>query len=115
MAPTGQESVQTIALDDFCTQQGIDRIHLLKIDVEGAEYQVLKGAKMLLQAKRIDCIVFEFGVTSFDMGNTPEEIKTLLHSSGYGIRNVVSGDPIFPGGKQAKTARFSVHVAIPRF
>jgi hypothetical protein len=30
-------------LDSFCIEQGIDKIDLLHIDVEGAEYEVLIG------------------------------------------------------------------------
>jgi len=37
----------------------IDRIFVLKIDTEGHDYQVLKGAANLLEQKRIDFVVFE--------------------------------------------------------
>ncbi|MDZ4685101.1 MAG: FkbM family methyltransferase [Planctomycetaceae bacterium] len=54
------EEVQTATLDDLCTRQGIDRIHLLKMDAEGHEFQILKGAGELLAAGRIDGIQWEF-------------------------------------------------------
>ncbi len=53
-------SVKTITLDTFCQQHKIDSIDLLKIDVEGHELQVLKGAKTLLRQQRIGIIQFEF-------------------------------------------------------
>lgn len=47
-------------LDTFVKDESIERIDLLKIDTEGNEYQVLKGAKDLLKRKRIRFIQFEF-------------------------------------------------------
>ncbi|HUQ70157.1 MAG TPA: FkbM family methyltransferase [Planctomycetaceae bacterium] len=55
------EEVQTTTLDALCNGQGIDRIHLLKMDAEGHEFQILKGAGDLLAAGRIDGIQWEFG------------------------------------------------------
>lgn len=52
--------VQLTDLDTFCREQGIDRIHLLKIDTEGNELKVLQGAREALAAGRIDIIHFEF-------------------------------------------------------
>lgn len=47
-------------VDAVAQKQGIDRIALLKIDVEGHELAVLKGASRLLAANAIRCIQFEF-------------------------------------------------------
>lgn len=112
--PLFQETVKAITLDRFCEQHQIDHIDLLKIDVEGAEYQVMLGAKSLFQSRRIKCCVFEFGATTFDMGNTPDQIETFLKDCGYNIRNIMKGNPIFPGRKSSKTAQFSLHIATPR-
>lgn len=111
--PVGTEEVLATTIDAYCEKNGIPRIDLLKIDVEGAEYQVLQGARRMLEGKRILCCVFEFGQTTFDMGNDPNEIETYLKQFGYHIRNVVKGNPIFPGRSSAETARFSMHIARP--
>jgi FkbM family methyltransferase len=43
--PNGpKSSISTISIDDFVRQQGIDRIDLIKMDIEGAEYSALVGA-----------------------------------------------------------------------
>lgn len=108
------EDVDAITLDSYCEHNNIDYIDLLKIDVEGAEYQVMLGAKQLLSQHRIRCCVFEFGGTTFDMGNTPRQIENFLENYGYTISNIVKENPIFPGRQSSKTAQFSLHVATPR-
>ncbi|QDK77227.1 FkbM family methyltransferase [Spirosoma sp. KCTC 42546] len=52
--------------DEFAASQGIKQIDLLKIDVEGHELAVLKGASKLIEEQRIRFIQFEFGGTSID-------------------------------------------------
>lgn len=55
-------------------------ISFIKIDVEGAELNVLKGAKKLL-IKNKPYIIFEFGLGASDYYNTqPEDIYDLLVS-----------------------------------
>jgi FkbM family methyltransferase len=109
--PVGIERVPAITLDRYCETAAVRQIDLLKIDVEGAELQVLAGAKRLLAEQRIRCLTFEFGQTTFDMGNTSEAIEELLQGNGYTIRNLVAGDPVFPGRESAVTAQFAMHVA----
>lgn len=60
------ERVEATTLDDFCADRDIDHISLLKLDVEGAELAVLRGAEHMLDAHGIDFIQFEFGGTNID-------------------------------------------------
>ena len=54
-------------------------IHFIKIDVEGGEYDVLKGAINILKKHR-PYIIFEFGLGASDFyGTTPEQIYRLLN------------------------------------
>ena len=54
-----QVSVHVETLDAFCQQRGIDHIDLLKIDVEGYELEVLKGASGFLSSGRIKSCYLE--------------------------------------------------------
>ena len=110
--PVRTEEVVASTVDAYCEMHGIGNIDLLKIDVEGAEYQVLLGARRMLQARRIRCCTFEFGKTTFDMGNSPDEIEAYLMKMGYRVSNIVKGDPVFPGRADVGTAQFSMHVAV---
>lgn len=112
-APTIEE-VQATTIDRYCEEHEINRIDLLKIDVEGAEFQVLLGARRMLREQQIRCLTFEFGQTTFDMGNSPQEMEQYLDELGYELRNIVEIDPVFPGRESAARACFSMHVARPR-
>ena len=52
--------VSVVALDAFAEERGISMIDLLKIDTEGHELEVLKGAATMLQQNRVKAIQFEF-------------------------------------------------------
>lgn len=110
----GIEKVPGTTIDAYCEKEKIPYINILKIDVEGAEYQVLLGARRMLEGKRILCCIFEFGQTTFDMGNDPSQLEAYLKGLGYRIRNVVKGNPIFPGRSSVETACFSMHIAMPK-
>jgi FkbM family methyltransferase len=114
VTPIRIEEVETVTIDGYCQENNISHIDLLKIDVEGAEYQVLLGCRQMLESQCIRCCVFEFGATTFDMGNSPNKIEDYLRHYGYQIWNVVKGNPVFPGRASAVEACFSVHVAIPK-
>lgn len=57
------ESIKLETIDSFCLDNSIDKIDLLKLDVEGHEYKVLLGAKNMLYNNKIKSIQFEFGRT----------------------------------------------------
>ena len=59
-ASTHRVQVTTQTLDGLAAEVALDRIDLLKIDTEGHEYEVLKGANGLLAAERIGIVHFEF-------------------------------------------------------
>lgn len=65
-AQSGQsrsESVQVTTIDKLCEDAAIERIDLLKIDTEGYELDVLRGASRMIARGRIAAIQFEFGET----------------------------------------------------
>lgn len=53
--------VRTVRLDDFLQQElNIRHVNLLKVDTEGNELRVLRGAQRMLAANAVDVIQFEF-------------------------------------------------------
>jgi FkbM family methyltransferase len=61
-----EEKIEVMTLDDFCQRQDIGRIHFLKMDTEGHELNILKGAEKMIAASAIDFIQFEFGGCNID-------------------------------------------------
>ncbi len=59
------EKIEFDTIDNFCESKAIQRIHFLKVDVEGHDFFVLKGAKSLLDKGAIDFIQFEFGHANY--------------------------------------------------
>ncbi len=106
--PVSTELVAATTVDSYCEQHAIPQIDLLKIDVEGAEFQVLQGTRRMFTEKRVRCAIFECGQTTSDMGNTPEAIQLYVESVGYRLHNVVKGDPVFP--MQGAQPAFAMHV-----
>jgi FkbM family methyltransferase len=86
MTSTG--SVQLRRLDEFCAQEGIERINFLKIDVEGHELAALKGCGDLLGSGRVDFIQFEFGGTNIDSRTYFRDLYNLLSPS-FAIHRVL--------------------------
>lgn len=65
-------------LDDISYSQPI---HLMKIDVEGAEMLVLKGAEKTIRIHK-PTIIFEFGLGASDYYNTtPEDLYNMVESN----------------------------------
>ena len=60
------ENVIVSSVDKYCFENNIKNISLMKIDVEGHELDVLKGAINLLRTGSIRIISFEFGGTNID-------------------------------------------------
>jgi FkbM family methyltransferase len=61
-----EKDVEVIILDEFIGKNKIKKIHLLKIDVEGYELNVLKGLENSLNNNIINIIQFEFNVHNID-------------------------------------------------
>jgi FkbM family methyltransferase len=56
-----KEKVKIDTIDNFCTKNKINNIDFLKIDAEGNELNILKGAQNMMNSGNIDCIQFETG------------------------------------------------------
>lgn len=77
--------VECATLDTFCFKNKISSIDLLKLDVQGAELEVLKGAKDLLQKEKISVLYVEAGFAEAYTGQM--EFKDLMiFCSEYGFQ-----------------------------
>lgn len=75
---TRSVKVAVVTLDEYCAERGIEHIDLLKIDVEGFELKVLRGADTLLEGRRINAIQFEFNEMNVIGRTFLDDFMTLL-------------------------------------
>jgi FkbM family methyltransferase len=73
-----REMVRLSTIDRFCRENNIMSINLLKVDVEGHEYNVFAGAAEMLDANAIDMIQFEFGGCNIDSRTFFQDFYYLL-------------------------------------
>ena len=80
------EVVKVVRGDDFCRDNGIDRISLLKIDTEGHDLKVLIGFVEMLRDNRIDLIQVEAGMSQDNELHVPfQEFFLFLKEFDYNL------------------------------
>jgi len=104
------ESVRVDTLDSFCTKHDIDRIDLLKIDTQGFELPVLRGAIGLLKQQKIGTILLELNfATLYDGQSDPLEILQLLRSHQMRLVDYYEKERITGAELSWTTALFTLH------
>lgn len=81
--------VPMLSLDHYSERAGIERIDFLKIDVEGSEPEVIRGAAGLLARGAIRCVMTEVNeVCLRNCGSSPGDLVKLLRQSGLELRQL---------------------------
>jgi FkbM family methyltransferase len=91
-------SVTTRTLDSILEEQRIGRVNLIKVDVEGFEVAVFRGAKKLLTGDNPPTILFEFCDWAEERvpGGQIGDAQRLLEEWGYSIWRIedkIAGKP----------------------
>jgi len=85
-------STAAVTLDDYAERRGINNVTLVKLDVEGAELKVLRGATRLLSASFPPMWVMEINdETASTCGYHPRDLLALLAQHGYKFYQPVWG------------------------
>jgi FkbM family methyltransferase len=85
-SPADEIAVPVVTLDTYVARAHLDRVDVLKVDVEGAERLVFIGARRTLARADAPAIFFEVDERlCAAAGTTPREVKQLLIEHGYGI------------------------------
>lgn len=93
--------VPAITLDEFVIREGVQKVRVLKLDIEGAEPDALMGASMLLKSGIVDYVLLEvepyrlkaFGYTGLDLAN-------LFEKNGYRPVCMIENDAVVPLTKE---------------
>jgi FkbM family methyltransferase len=78
-------------LDALVRELGLRRVDLIKIDVEGAEVQVLRGSKETLATFRPVLLVEMDDEQLVNMGTSIQELRAVLLDSGYVLDRQLDG------------------------
>ncbi|MES1185309.1 MAG: FkbM family methyltransferase [Myxococcales bacterium] len=86
-APSGsiRRQVRVAALDKICPEIGLASIDLLKIDAEGYDFQVLRGAETLLKQQRVAVVQFEYNRPWANAGSTLAAACDFLNQCCYRV------------------------------
>ena len=85
------ERVAMVTLDDTIIDHKIDRVDLLKLDIEGAELTALKGASKSLSSGVIRAVAFEFGSANIYSRTFFRDFWDLLTPFGFRFARVLPG------------------------
>jgi len=83
-----QETVQLDTLDAYCQRAGVQMIDFMKVDVEGHELEILKGAVGMLANEKIKRIQFEYGGCNIDSRVLLKDLFDFLTSYGYTLYKI---------------------------
>jgi FkbM family methyltransferase len=78
VVPLSVHDTKIVTLDEFARTRRIEQIELLKVDVEGAELDVLRGARELISQRRIRTIQFEISYVNAVQRNWVRDFYDLL-------------------------------------
>jgi FkbM family methyltransferase len=81
----GKESVPIARLDDFLQQHSVSHVDVMKMDVEGAELFVFRGAAELLSKSDAPLCLYESSFLSKGFDYHPVESMWLLQKYGYSL------------------------------
>jgi FkbM family methyltransferase len=82
----GQENVRITTLDAFVREHNVPRVDIMKVDIEGAELMMFRGARDLLARADAPLILYEgFGSLTRGFGYHPVETLWFLESCGYSL------------------------------
>jgi FkbM family methyltransferase len=88
--------VNIVTLDAEAERLGLDRLDLIKIDVEGHEPKVLAGAKRLLRERRIRAVLCEFNEHWLrQAGSSSRELERIFQEAGLLEDNQQNARPGF--------------------
>jgi FkbM family methyltransferase len=81
--------VAVARLDEILLALGVTSVDLLKVDVEGAEPAVMRGAKGLLERQAVRAIFIEFIIEHMeDMGEDPQAFVDAIVGNGYALHAI---------------------------
>jgi FkbM family methyltransferase len=80
--------VKVIRLDDFVQERGINEIAFMKMDLEGGEFEALKGASECMLSGLLRAFSFEFGASNLNSRVFFRDLYDLLLEHQYEVSRI---------------------------
>ena len=107
-------SVETVRLDDYVSQFPLARVDFVKLDVEGGEREVLRGASSVLTKFRPIFICEVLDATTQAWGYKAREIIQMLESFDFAWFDIRSNGSIVPHKIREHYPEIRNYVAVPK-
>lgn len=93
------ETIVVTTVDQFCTTQRIDTVHILKIDTEGHDLEVLKGAAAMLANGAIKSVLIECSLAPSTSRHVAyEEVRSTLKGHSFNLHGIYEVTSFPPHG-----------------
>lgn len=79
--------VRVVSLDEFVTEFGLDRVDFIKVDIEGAEEQAIRGATAVIERFRPKWSISSYH-TDLQGDRQHPKLVRLLNELGYSLHEV---------------------------
>jgi FkbM family methyltransferase len=87
--PLRVDQVPAVSIDDYCEKNDVSFINLLKVDVEGWEVSVLRGAQRLFDERRCKQVIFEISLAPLQgTPYSPTDVFHLMFDNGFRISQI---------------------------
>jgi len=97
--------IRSIRLDTYLADKGVNRVDLLKLDIEGYELTALRGAELALKNRRIKAIYFEYFEKFLVRVAPPSKLIEFLDSLSYEVCFCRDADLVQQGAAPRVTVR----------
>jgi FkbM family methyltransferase len=85
-----KERIKLSTLDKYCEENKIEQIDFIKVDIEGAEHDFIRGAeKVISRSKNLKMLV-EINECAYVSDSTPEDLYKYIMS--FGFRSYIERD-----------------------
>jgi FkbM family methyltransferase len=81
-------------LDHFAEREGIDRVNLIKMDVDGQELQVLQGGLRVLKEFQPLLVIEISPYVQAEHNNSFSSFVSLLRDAGYSLQDATTWNPL---------------------
>ena len=88
MVPSATLMIPTVVLDDYVRLRNVDRVDVMKIDIEGSERAALAGAKNLIERDHPDIVIESNVWTCGTSGYSYRELLGILIGYGYRLYRI---------------------------